>query len=101
MSCSHKILKASLEWSFDPLCEPHANAIACESLLIFDDAPLLTNGIAWNGFNADLMKLLYYGLPAHIKTLPFLSVITAWILCIDSMLEPLIKVACKGGLFDV
>ena len=46
MSYSHKILKASLEWSFDPLCEPHANAIAFDALLIFDEAPLLTKGIA-------------------------------------------------------
>ena len=58
-------------------------------------APLLTKGITWNGFNADLMKLLYSGLPAHIKTLPFLSLITAWILWIDSMFVPLIKIASK------
>jgi len=101
MSYSHNILNASLEWSFDPLCDPHAKAIDYDSLLIFDAAPLLTKGIAWKGFNADLMKLLYSGLPAHIKTLPFLSLITAWILWIDSIFEPLIRVACKGGLFDV
>ena len=78
-----------------------ARAIDFEALLIFDAAPLLTKGIAWKGFNADLIKLIYSGFPAHIKTLPFLSLITAWILCIDSIFEPLINVACKGGLFDV
>ena len=46
MSYSHKILKASLEWIFDPLCDPLANAIDFDSLLIFDAAPLLTKGIA-------------------------------------------------------
>ena len=46
MSYSHKILKASLECIFDPLCDPHANAIDFEQLLNFDAAPLLTNGIA-------------------------------------------------------
>ena len=35
MSYSHKILKASLVWILDPLCEPHANAIDFELLLIF------------------------------------------------------------------
>ena len=48
MSYSHKILNASLEWSFDPLCDPHAKAIDFDSLLNFDEAPLLTKGIAWN-----------------------------------------------------
>ena len=97
----YKILNVSLEWSFDPLCDPHAKAIDFDSLVNFDEAPLLTKGIAWKGFSADLIKLLYSGFPAHIRTLPFLSVITAWILWIDSIFDPLIKVACKGGLLEV
>ena len=46
MSYSHKILNASLEGSFDQLCDPHAKAIDFDSLLIFDAAPLLKKGIA-------------------------------------------------------
>ena len=57
MSYSHKILKASLEWRLDPLCEPHANAIDFEELLIFDAAPLLTKGNAWNYILVGIMYL--------------------------------------------
>ena len=77
ISNSQSILNASLACSIDPLWEPLAKAIDLRGSFILEEAPLLTNGIAWNGFKADLIKLLYSGLPAHIKTLPFLSQTTA------------------------